>query len=86
MYIEASNKRAGDNAVLSKILTLRGQDLCLTFFYHMIGHYIGSLNVYVGFSKVFSKTGQYGFTWNKAVVPLAQTGSQKVASILNLRN
>lgn len=70
MYIEASNKRRGDNAIIERIIPLSGDTPCLAFYYHMIGYYIGTLNVYVGNKKVFSKTGNTGFSWNKAEIPL----------------
>ncbi|KAK3732283.1 hypothetical protein QZH41_014417 [Actinostola sp. cb2023] len=78
MYIEASSRKTGDTAVLDKSLTLSGDHLCLTFYYHMIGQHIGTLNVYVGSDKVFSKTGKQSRRWSKAEVALSQTGSQTV--------
>lgn len=78
MYIETSYPRKqGDNAIIEKTVTI-GSNQCLTFYYHMYGFHIGTLNVFVGASKVFSKIGQQGNKWIKASLRLSQTGTQKV--------
>ena len=46
MYVEASTKAEGHNAIL---LSPRYHGLgpyCVEFYYHMYGHHIGTLNVY----------------------------------------
>jgi hypothetical protein len=81
MYIETSSPRVnGDNAVIEKQVTLDGND-CLRFFYQMNGQDVRTLNVYVGNTKVLTKSGSEGQPWKSAEVRLSQTGSQKVIII-----
>ncbi|GFS00411.1 MAM domain-containing glycosylphosphatidylinositol anchor protein 1 [Elysia marginata] len=46
MYIEASAKGRGSNAILYSPLYRGMSEQCLEFFYHMYGRHIGTLNVY----------------------------------------
>lgn len=55
MYIESSKKQLNDKArLISPLLKKNSPDICVTFWYHMYGQTIGSLNVYakVGRSPV----------------------------------
>ncbi len=45
MYLEASARQPGDNAILNIPIVTSAVDLCLTFYYHMYGHHIGVLRV-----------------------------------------
>lgn len=81
MYIETSSPRKlGDNAIIEKTVTI-GSNQCLSFYYHMYGFHTGTLNVFVGGRKVFSKSKQQGNKWFKATVRLSQTGTHKVKLI-----
>ena len=67
MYIEASPpRREGDNAKLVLSLPGNGKMGCLSFYYHMYGENMGTLNVFIGNKKVFSESGDHGNTWIKA--------------------
>ncbi|KAH9499286.1 hypothetical protein Btru_003612 [Bulinus truncatus] len=46
MYIEASAKGKGSNAILYSPLYRGMSEQCVDFFYHMYGKHIGTLNVY----------------------------------------
>lgn len=65
MYIETSSPRqSGDNAKLVFKRSVSGM-LCLKFFYHMYGSTMGTLNVYSGSKKIFTKSGDQGNKWEK---------------------
>lgn len=79
MFIEASGRKKGDKAILEKRVSISSGQ-CLSFYYHMHGYasHVGSLNVYLGSNKVYSKTGKQGARWVKVQIALAQTGEHTV--------
>jgi len=79
MFIEASGRRKGDNAVMETTVSV-GSNACLTFYYNMYGSDIGTLNVRLGNQLIFTKSGQQGAQWIKAEVPLRAVGTQKVGN------
>ena len=83
MYIETSSPRVkGDNAKLkSPSLKFTG-NMCLSFYYHMYGSDIGSLNVSINSKQVFSRSGNKGNQWFKASVTISSiVGSHQVRDI-----
>ena len=66
MYIEASGQSTGDNAKLQLELPRRNSTSCLTFYYHMYGSSMGTLNVYSGNVTILTKSGDQGNRWRKA--------------------
>ena len=77
MYIEASSPRkVGQSARISKRYSgLMTGGSCLSFWYHMYGSQIGSLNVYVKNSTAnnlgiarWNATGQHGNVWKNASI------------------
>ena len=64
-YIEASSWSLGDNAKLQLAVPWGKSHSCLTFYYHMYGSSMGTLNVFNGNHKIFSKSGDQGFYWRK---------------------
>ena len=80
MYIETSSPRSyGQNAKLDFLVSSSdvGRESCLTFYYHMYGFTINTLNVYNGNSIVFTKSRQQGYQWLRA--KLALTLESKVS-------
>ncbi|EDO39624.1 predicted protein, partial [Nematostella vectensis] len=75
MYTEASDRRRGDTSRMELVSLDFSGDKCLFFYYHMVGSGVGSLNVYIGGSKVFSKNGPQGLTWRKAQIWAQQKGT-----------
>ena len=64
MYIETSSpRRPGDKAKLVFTIPNNGEMSCLSFYYHMYGASVGTLNVYNGKSKVFNISGQQSNYW-----------------------
>ena len=64
MYIETSSpRRLGDKANLVLTVPNNGEMSCLSFYYHMYGASVGTLNVYSGNSKVFNTSGQQSNYW-----------------------
>ena len=64
MYIETSSpRRPGDKAKLVFSIPNNGKMSCLSFYYHMYGTSVGTLNVYNGNSKVFNVSGQQSNDW-----------------------
>ena len=79
MYIETSSpRRKGDNAKLEKSGLSFSTKKCLTFYYHMYGSTMGTLNVFVGNRKIFTKSGNQGNKWIKASVNITDLGASKV--------
>ena len=64
MYIETSSpRRPGDTAKLVFTVPNNGKTSCLSFYYHMYGATVGTLNVYSGNSKVLNISGYQNFNW-----------------------
>ena len=64
MYIETSSpRRPGDKAKLVFTVPNNGETSCLSFYYHMYGPTVGTLNVYSGNSKVFNISGYQNHNW-----------------------
>ena len=64
MYIETSSpRRSGDKAKLVLTVPNNGETSCLSFYYHMYGATVGTLNVYSGNSKVFNISGNQSNKW-----------------------
>lgn len=79
MYIETSSPRvSGDKARLEKSGLSFSTKKCLSFYYHMYGSSMGTLNVLVGSRKVFTKNGNQGNQWFKASVAITDPGASKV--------
>ncbi|XP_071487939.1 scavenger receptor cysteine-rich domain-containing protein DMBT1-like [Diadema antillarum] len=77
MYIETSPRFHGEDARLTSPAQYRYGPQCLTFWYHMYGSSINSLNVYKSASAtprandvIFSLTGASGNAWYEAQVPI----------------
>ena len=74
VYIEASFPRLiGEKAELTKILEFRGLT-CITFYYHMYGTTMGTLNVFVGHTKVFHASRNKGNRWILAKLNVKKNG------------
>lgn len=65
MYIDPSTQSAGDNAKLQLSVSRSNSSSCLTFYYHMYGGSMRTLNVYNGNVIIFSKSGSQGNRWRK---------------------
>ena len=64
MYIETSfPRRPGDKAKLILTVPNNRETSCLSFYYHMYGATVGTLNVYSGNSKVFTISGHQSNNW-----------------------
>ncbi|XP_071492675.1 MAM and LDL-receptor class A domain-containing protein 1-like isoform X9 [Diadema antillarum] len=82
MYIETSSPRVyGDFARLWSSAQYRYGSYCLTFWYHMYGNAINSLNVYKSETtfpnstdSIFSLSGQKGSYWGQAQVSIYNSG------------
>ena len=73
MYIETSSpRRLGDNAILDYSVPSndKGKSSCLSFYYHMYGDTVHTLNVFNGGTKVFTKSGNQGNLWLKGKISI----------------
>ena len=52
--------------------------MCLSFYYHMYGATMGTLNVLVGQRKVFTLSGDQGNQWKQAKVEITEPGASEV--------
>jgi len=80
MYIEVSNLKKDDLAIMTKKIVLTGRS-CLTFYYNMYGAYMGAIKIVVRGQTVFEKSGDQGKGWKKAEVQLQGTGEAEVRRI-----
>ena len=79
MYLEVSWRNANDFAIIEKNdVLVCGGNQSLSFHYHMYGIDMGTLNVTIGDSTVFSLTGNQGNTWSEASIPLPSNEIFKV--------
>lgn len=86
VFIEASSpRRPGDKArILSPVIS-DGQTRCLSFWYHMYGTHVNTLNVYktgggsstLG-TAIWTKTGTQGNQWKQAKLTVTPQGSYQV--------
>ena len=65
MYTEATVQSVGDNAKLQVVLPRSNSSSCLTFYYHMYGSSMGTLNVFSGKTAIFTASGDHGDYWRK---------------------
>ncbi|XP_067654505.1 MAM and LDL-receptor class A domain-containing protein 2-like [Haliotis asinina] len=82
-FIESSApRRSGDKAWLSSTTFAASTKRCISFWYHMSGSQIGTLNVYVIVGNVnttvWSLSGSQGDKWLNGQAPIASTTSYKV--------
>lgn len=82
LYIEASSRKQGDNALLaSPWLRPTNSSRCMTFWYNMYGTGIGSLNVYQRvypqpLNQLFTLSGDQGNGWKQAQVNIQPSPSR----------
>ncbi|XP_065488037.1 MAM domain-containing glycosylphosphatidylinositol anchor protein 1 [Caloenas nicobarica] len=83
MFIEASRPRVtGDKArLISPLYNITAKYYCVSFYYHMYGKHIGSLNLLVRVrnkraidTQVWSLSGNRGNMWQQAHVPINPPG------------
>ena len=88
MYTEASPQSAGDNAKLQLLLptSLDKSTSCLTFFYHMYGSSMGTLNVFNGDATIFTISGDQGYDWRKVTKTVNLGGVVSMPFFLSGRN
>jgi hypothetical protein len=63
---------------------LKGVKRCLSFWYHMYGADMGTLNVLVDGSSVWTRTGDQGNSWKKADITIEKTTNYKVKNMHSL--
>lgn len=83
MYTEVSSGITGARAkLISPVLPATSK--CVSFYYHMFGSDIGTLNVYIkrndtrSLVKVWTLSRQQGDEWLQGQVPLNITGNETV--------
>ena len=83
MYIETSSPRQrGDNAKLNSPKLQFAGNMCLTFYYHMYGADIATLNVTINGNNAFTASGDKGDKWLRAAVDVYVSGMYSVWNIL----
>ncbi|XP_052085695.1 MAM and LDL-receptor class A domain-containing protein 1-like isoform X2 [Mytilus californianus] len=85
VYTEASgsNKVAGDKAVFSTNIQLPTTSRCMTFYYHMKGSTMGTLNIYsegsnTAKSNIWTRSGAQGNDWIKGEVDIPAINGLKI--------
>lgn len=90
IYIEASSpRRPNDKARIISGQVTNMATSCLTFYYHMYGRNIGTLNVYMRQNNrngvaIWSRRRNQGNTWNIAQVTLKAAKSYQVFRVISL--
>ena len=68
LFLEASDHKADETAVLTTSIIGPGKSTCVQFWYHMKGKDIGSLKVYIQTNEtktlIWNTTGEQGDKWN----------------------
>ena len=71
LFLEASEQKAGEGAILVSSIIGPGKSICVQFWYHMKGKDVGSLKVYIQTNQtnqtktlVWNTTGEQGDKWN----------------------
>ena len=68
LFLEASEQKAGEGAILFSSIIGPGKSICVQFWYHMKGKDVGSLRVYIQTNQtkalVWNTTGEQGDKWN----------------------
>ena len=83
MYIETSSPRKpGDKAKLVISVPNNGETSCLSFYYHIYGATVGTLNVYSGNNKVFNVSKQQSNDWIMVERNIILNGSVSCQSAL----
>ena len=90
MYIKAADQLSGDNAKLQLAVPMdyRISSSCLTFYYHMYGASVGTLNVINGNDTIFTKSGDQGDYWRqvKRTVNLSDAVSKSLEVLKSSNN
>ena len=65
MFTESTSQSAGDNAKRQLVVprSMGNSTTCLTFFSHMKGYAMGTLNVFSGDTMIFNASGDLGDNW-----------------------
>ena len=66
-YVDLRLRLSGDNAKLTFALPRNKSSYCLTFYYYMYGSGMETLNVFSGNNKIFTKSGNQGSYWKRAI-------------------
>ena len=68
IFLEASDYKAGEAAILASTIIGADTATCVQFWYHMKGKDIGGLNFYIQTNEsrtlIWSQTGEQGDNWN----------------------
>ena len=81
----ANSRTANQTArIKSPQIRPRGQTQCLSFWYHMYGANVGTLNLYVQNlptlgSPTWTRSASHGNQWNQGTVTLPSTGTYSVS-------
>ena len=86
MYIEATPQSYGDNAKLQLVVPRSNSSSCLTFFYHMYGSSMGTLNVFSGNAMIFTQSGDQGNYWKKVTRTVKLSDVVSIPVLLGLSN
>ena len=85
MHVEISSpRRQGDIAKLTSPWLQFSGSMCLRFYYYMYGAGIGTLNVKINRSNVFSASGDKGSKWLIATIDVNLTGKYVVRCLFLL--
>ena len=83
LFLEASEQKAGEGAILFSSIIGPGKSICVQFWYHMKGKDVGSLKVYIQTNQtktlVWNTTGEQGDKWNFGQI--GYTGDSKSCKV-----
>ncbi|XP_076109608.1 MAM and LDL-receptor class A domain-containing protein 1-like isoform X3 [Mytilus galloprovincialis] len=83
VYTEMSGKNPGDKATMSTTSQLPTTSRCMTFYYHMKGSTMGTLNIYsegtnTAKSNIWTRSGAQGDDWIKAEIDIPAINGLKM--------
>ena len=70
VYIETSSPRVPYDRAILKFKGVNRKTVCFSFFYHMYGFHVKTLNLYNGGSKIWNMKGDQGDMWKRAEVTI----------------
>ena len=85
IFLESSSMNAGDRTQLVSSRQTPSKDRCMTFYYHMFGAHVNTLNIYRDTTLIWSRSTNQGNVWRKGQVTLRSSSAWSSYEVSNLQ-